>query len=421
MRPNVMIVILDACRRDALGPYRHTREPSQSHPILEALSREGLVVDDCQSTSSCTTLSVGSLLTGVGPHRHGLVTLVGASLDEGVTTLAARFAQAGYSTAFFPSSAVLNRTTGLYRGFQFADDAFLAPLYDDLAHRPLDLPLFRRHFYQPPTTRTVMGSLRFCEVTTEQVVAWMRRTPDPWLAVVHFIEPHYPYWPPPPWRVVDDPLDRRNYEASIRYVDAVAVAWLVDVLRSRGSETLLIVTSDHGEYFGTHGFRPTGDHGDLYQDVLAVPLIMWGWGLDRLRFAREAPWSHLDLAPTLLGLVGLPNEGLDGVDRSRSDEERPRPSWEDAAFDDPAHAVAMGGLRRGGVAVRVGRYKLIRRAPGLGEPELYDLATDPHETRNLVDLAPEVVRRLSLRLPPRLEMRQESSLYSRRLAALGYL
>lgn len=393
-------------------------------PALTRMAEGGVVVKDCQSTSSCTAISVASILTGVPPQVHGITTLVGAALDDDVTPLAACFRRAGYMTGFFPSSAVLNRTTRLGEAFHHVDDEFLQPLYHELGEgADLDLPLFRRHFYQPPAARTVPGSLRFCEVTTEAVVRWMARTPDPWFAVVHYIEPHYPYWPPPGWRVSDDPLDRQNYHASLRYLDAVCLDRLTDVVQRRGSETLIVLTSDHGEYWGTHGFRPTGDHGDLYQDVLSVPLVFWGHGASRLRFAQQAPWSHLDVAPTILGIAGLARpDRLAGVDRTSSDEEQPRPSWEDVVFNDPTYVKTMGGFRRGGVAVRFGRHKLIRRAPGLGEMELYDLQVDPHECRNLIGFSPRAERELGGLLPPLLT-RGHRPLpdVSRRLAALGYL
>lgn len=425
-RPNVVLIVLDACRRDALGPYapQRARGGDELTPILTGLAAEGVVIADCQSTSSCTAISMASILTGRGPHLHGITTLIGGSLGPGVPTLGTLFQRAGYTTAFFPSTAVLNRTTALDRGFSYFDDGFLGPLYRDLGvDQALDLALFRSHFYRPPADRVVPGSLRFCEITTDAVAGWMAQTPDPLLAVIHYVEPHYPYWPPSGWRASDDPLDRANYHATLRYWDQVCLGRILEVTKARGSDSLLVVTSDHGEYWGTHGFRPTGDHGDLYQEVLGVPLLIWGARAGRLRPASEAPWSHLDLLPTLAGLLDLaPPLGTEGLDRGATVEERPRPSWEDAAFNDPAYVHAMGGFRRGGVAVRMGAHKLIRRAPGLGVMELYDLTADPGERRNLVDLSPAFREELLALVPPSLhyETRPQPGL-TQRLAALGYL
>ncbi|MBN1423886.1 sulfatase [Candidatus Fermentibacteria bacterium] len=429
-RPNIILIILDACRRDALEPYAPapTRIKSGAHtPVLMGLAEEGVVIADCQSTSSCTAISVASILTGRGPHQHGITTLVGGSLLQGVPTVGAHLQGAGYTTAFFPSTAVLNRTTQLNRGFHHFDDGFLEPLYRDLSlGRILDLPLFRRHFYKPPKDRVVAGSLRFCEVTTDAALRWMSKTPDPLMAVIHYLEPHYPYWPPEGWRVSEDPLDQANYHASLRYLDAVCLERILHVVRARGSDTLLLITSDHGEYWGTHGFRPTGDHGDLYQEVLAVPLIVWGTGASMLRQSWDAPWSHVDLVPTILRLSGVQSpRGGEGADcpmvTQIVSENRPRHSWEDAAFNDPAYVEAMGGFRRGGVAVRTGSHKLIERAPGLGGPELYDLASDPEERRNLVDFSSGLRQALLPSLPPPIvyETTPQPDL-TRRLAALGY-
>ena len=138
-RMNVVLIVLDACRREILTPYALTESaklaigPART-PVFDALCRDGVVIQDCQSCSSSTAISLASIITGVGPPRHGITTLVGASSLESGPTFGSLFRHKGYTTAFFPSSAVLNRTTGLGNGFNHFDDAFLQPLYDDLLH-----------------------------------------------------------------------------------------------------------------------------------------------------------------------------------------------------------------------------------------------------------------------------------------------
>ena len=426
-RMNVVLIVLDACRREILKPYASISRDSlaigPAHtPQLDKFCRDGVVIRDCQSCSSSTAISVASILTGVGPHRHGVTTLIGASIFDSVPTFGSLFQQKGYTTAFFPSSAVLNRTTGLGTGFSHFDDEFLQPLYDDLQEQSkVDLKTFRRHFYKPPSRRLIPGALRFCEITVEAVKTWLSRTADPFALVVHLIEPHYPYWPPKGWRVSDDPLDAGNYVSAINYVDQAFIGPLLDLLHARGSDVITVVTTDHGEYLGEHGFRDTGDHGDLYQTVLAVPLMI-GCSEPRInRSTSEAAWSHLDLLPTIYSLAtGDRAENVEGKNRTLDIEEQPRPSWEDAAYNDPSYVRDTGGLRRGGVAIRLGKHKLIRRAPGLGEDELYDLENDPGEHQNLVDLKPDVLRALEQHLPPLCSMPINGrSELPERLAALG--
>jgi arylsulfatase A-like enzyme len=182
-------------------------------------------------------------------------------------------------------------------------------------------------------------------------------------------------------------------------------------------DTLVIVTSDHGEEFDDHG---NFSHGHThYRELLHVPLILHVPGGPR-GVRIETPVSGVDLVPTALARLGEPvPQGLDGIDLS--------PSWRGAA---PPERVILAETGPDPVSetlrsIRSGRFKLIRSADRV---ELYDVVDDPREQRNLAAARPELVAQLSARLdrqvrravrPSERVLLDEESL--ERLRALGYV
>jgi arylsulfatase A-like enzyme len=190
------------------------------------------------------------------------------------------------------------------------------------------------------------------------------------------------------------------YDASLRQTD-VHLGRLFAFLGEAGllDTTLVVVTSDHGEEFLEHGGVLHGH--SQYQELAQVPLVLRGPGVAEGRRLRD-PVSLVDVVPTALGLLGLPTpEDLDGLPL--------HPLWQkpghtlparflffeaDIVFPPPAPGLVPPGTRR---AVRFGSYKLhydmrTKRA------QLYDLAQDPRETRDVSLLHPEIARVLRERL-----------------------
>lgn len=374
-RPNVIVYLVDALRADRLGVYGCDRPLS---PRLDAMASEGVTFTDTTAQSSWTKAAVASIFTGLWPRAHG-VNGPDDRLPEDLATLPERLRAAGYRTGAVVANAYVGRPFGFARGF----DTF--------------------EFIEHTRGRS--------EVLHERVAAWLReRAPDdpPFFLYVHAIDPHAPYDPPEAFRerfaaAVADPSagrvenvrglvlgtveptaelerDLRDlYDAEVAANDS-SFGRLLDELDTLGEldDTVVIFTSDHGEAFGEHG---SWTHGlDLYNEVLAVPLVIrlpGGVGGGR-RVA--APVQHIDLMPTILALCGLapvvpPQPGavlldLDGRLRVGADR--------------TIYAYLDYWGRTGAVALRDG-WKLIEPlSTELGtRTELYRHDLDPGETRDL--------------------------------------
>ncbi len=190
-----------------------------------------------------------------------------------------------------------------------------------------------------------------------------------------------------------EPLDaeilRHTYDAGVRYLDA-SLGTLFDSLRSSGlwDRMLVVVTSDHGEEFAEHaGFG----HNTLYEEIVRVPLLVkWPRG-DQAGTINEVLSSSVDLAPTLLEVAGLPADDLPGYYLHRRPADAP---------------VFAGTLAR--TVVR-GHDKGI--FGGAGPRRVFNLAADPDEELNLVELDPQ--RSLALETLLREHQRQALALYRR--------
>jgi arylsulfatase A-like enzyme len=186
---------------------------------------------------------------------------------------------------------------------------------------------------------------------------------------------------------------RARYAGEVSYVDA-AIGELRAELERLGlaDRTIIVVTGDHGESLGEHGIY--FGHAGLYEPSLRVPLVIWGPGRVPQR-RHDDPVSSLDVAPTVLGLAGLPVPStMQGRD----------------LFGDAPAAIEIISVANHGrqIMLRDGRWKLIRTlegfyyvdafAPRAGDRELYDLLADPAERVNLAGSRPEIAARLDAKV-----------------------
>ncbi len=362
--PNVLLLTLDTTRADALGAFggRGTHTPE-----LDALAARGTRWEQAIASTPLTLPAHSSLFTGLAPPEHGVEDNGSTVLAGNVPTLAAAFAARGYATAGFVASRVLDRRFGLSRGFQHYDDRVPGE-----------------------ASREHNAGERDARQMTDTALAWLGRRPagKPVFLWVHYIDPHAPYRPA-----------GVNPEAPVgeRYAGAVTamdreIGRLLAALPGGASHWLIAAVGDHGESLGEHG---EADHGIfLYHATLHVPLILAGPGVPRGRVILEAVATRR-LAATLLRLTdsgraaapfGAPLPGLPGLANGP-----PRPVYLTCRY--PLTAYGWSPLE----GLFDGRFKLIV-AP---RPELYDLAADPGETRNLLDGPPgqrEPARRLKREL-----------------------
>ena len=251
--------------------------------------------------------------------------------------------------------------------------------------------------------------------------------PRPFLLLVHYFDPHFDYRRHPEFGFAAsgagrlqggeslkmlkqlDPLPiaaeleflRSVYDEEIRFTDT-AIGQLLDELRTRGlySESLIIVTADHGEEFMDHGWL--GHSRNLYDSVIHVPLIVKLPGGERRGDVIETPVSLVGIAPTILDVLGLPEwssrmQGKSLVPLLRGGS-RGEPVYSEVAFDEKQRRRIWATRRSADMrAVVRGRYKLIHDR-GTDLYELYDLKRDPGEKLDLAATMPELYRELRMEL-----------------------
>jgi arylsulfatase A-like enzyme len=221
-------------------------------------------------------------------------------------------------------------------------------------------------------------------VVNREFLAWQAETDRPFFAFLNYFDAHEKYAPPPRYRQLfsRQQKDRDLYDACIRYLDD-EIDRLLRELDARGAlrNTVVVVTSDHGEYFGEHGQHRHGwEHATgMHREVLQVPLVFWHPA--RVPAGRRIPEvvSLRDLAATLTDLADIPRSGLDGSSLARY--------WTGAGPAGSAVAVSTlvpmsedGGERPEILSVFSDDYHWIR---GPGWEELYAYRRDPAESRNV--------------------------------------
>ena len=338
---NVLLVTIDTLRADKLGCYGG--DPRVS-PTLDALAGQGVLFESAYTPVPHTLPAHTTLMTGDNPYVHGIRANSIFRVPEAAATLAEHLRAAGYHTAAFPSADVLNATQGLDQGFDVYEADLGAGVGRPLPQRP-------------------------AEDTTRRVLSWLETTGEqPFFAWVHYFDPHMPYETPA------DLIGRFEsaYEAEIHHVDR-HVARLLEALRSRNdlSNTLVCVTSDHGESLGEHGENSHGYF--LYEATMRVPLLFVHPVLEPRRVPGTV--SLQDIAPTLVEMVAAPSFPCAG--RSlRPELAGQLRAPEDAYLETYVPYLSFGWSPMEGI-VRDG-WKYIE-APA---PELFHLAADPEERNN---------------------------------------
>ncbi len=364
---NVVLVSLDTLRPDRMSMYGASRPTT---PRMDELADEGVRFESALAPATSTPPSHMTMLTGTEPCRHGVwgVRAEDTMSDE-IDTLAEHLSRAGYTTAAVTENAYMSPPYGFARGF----DSFVE-LKQMVADGNSPAPgIITPTGYGPKTFRAAE--------------TWIRENRDRrFFLFVHTYQVHGPRRPAGAYaKLFDEPVptpqrgptydpafhDLRRYDQLVRQLDDL-VAGLVRQMTSLGlgDETILVLTSDHGEAFFEHG-----DHGhgwSVYGEVLRVPLIVWAPGLAKPGVVRE-PVGLVDIVPTVLDLLGLPlpavvdGTSLAGAVRNPSGAEPPRRTL---------YAETAPGNAR---AVRSGSLKIVRRK---GEVDaLFELDRDPGEAK----------------------------------------
>ena len=376
-RPSILLVTLDTTRADAIGPDA----AGVATPGFNAIAARGRRFLQAYATAPETLPSHGSMMTGLYPAGHGIHENARTLAPQHVL-LADRLRQAGYRTTAFVSSFVLARRFGLARGFD---------LYDD------ELPSGRVE--------------RSAAATTDRAIAELDRPiSQPRFVWVHYFDPHAPYQPPEEFRAQHA---AKPYLGEIAAMDR-QLARLVDAFERSAARsqipTATIVAGDHGEGLGDRG---ESQHGNLlYQSTMHVPLVVAGPGL--AAGTSAVPVSIRRVFHTVLDLAGL---GSDHTLRA------PEPALADVVLGEAMKPFLEYGWQPQVMAV-LGTQKAIQSRA----IEVYDLAADPGEQRNLgsgANLPPAMRKALDDYPVPSPEAARVPDTLSdearRSLASLGYV
>jgi arylsulfatase A-like enzyme len=372
---NVVLITLDTTRADALGSYGQRLPIS---PNFDRLAEEGTQFIQCVSSAPTTLSSHATLFTGKQPYVHGVRSNFGFVLSDANITLAEILRERGYETAAEVAAPVLGAHTQIGQGF----DRFHDLSFDDVEFKSI------RARHRGGVREVQVDEREANDITKHGMRFIDENRGKKFFLWLHYFDAHQPY--SPPIRFIGISSESR-YHAEIRYIDEQVDRILKQIedlgLRER---TLVVVTADHGEGLGEHS-ESTHAH-FVYDSTIRVPLLLWGADVPRgLKISSLV--RTLDVAPTILDLLGLPPlDDAQGLSL--------RPLLERASHD--LELVGYGESIESHVTfgtsilryVREGRWKYIHKV----EPELFDLTMDPGEIDNLAADHPEIVERLRARL-----------------------
>jgi arylsulfatase A-like enzyme len=323
-RPNVLLVSIDTLRPDHLHCYGYHRDTS---PVIDRLAAEGVLFENHISSTSWTLPAHAALFTGLSDSVHGC-TETDRTLAAGHTTVAERFAAAGYVTAGFFSGPYLHPAFGLAQGFDsYVNCTSYASALDDSPNSDwaMDFGVMRA------SHRDITNP-----ALTSAVTAWLATAREPFFVFVHMWDPHFDFIPPAPYDTMFDPdyqgqlsgedfffnpkvnrhMEARDlhhlialYDGEIRWTDE-HLGQIVNELE-RGNlldRTVVVVTGDHGTEFFEHGGK--GHRMTLFDEVIRIPLVVrYPPHLSAGRRVR-AQTRMIDVAPTLLELTNMESTGL---------------------------------------------------------------------------------------------------------------
>ena len=388
-RPHIILVMADDMGWGETGYRDH---PVLKTPSLDAMAGNGLRFERFYAGSPVCSPTRASVLTGRSPDRAGVLSH-GYALRLQERTIAQALAQAGYVTGHFgkwhlngmpgPGAPVLASDPRNPGAFGFQEWVSVTNFFD------LNPILSRRgqvEEFQGDSSEIAVGeAIKFIDQH--------RGGDKPIFAVIWFGSPHSPFWALPAdkeqFRQLDD--DSANH-----YGELVAIDRSVGTLRRRLREfgiadnTLLVFCSDNGglpriepeTVGGLRGFK-----GSVFEGGLRVPgIIEWPAAIKQPR-VTSYPACTMDLFPTVVDLLDLPKtsltEPIDGI------------SLKPLFSEEIAERKAPIGFRfQGKIALVENRYKLLSQTLRGGRYELYDLASDPRETRDLATEEPQICERM---------------------------
>lgn len=401
--PNIIIVVLDALRADHLSTLGYPRETS---PFITRLAEQGVMYEKAYATSPWSLPSHVSLLTGNGYELHHVDWYNHQGMrDYQEPVLPEVLRENGYRTGAFSANMFWVTHDRMGRGFLHFDDFFynatdavLRTMYG----RALEAMLLQKIGFEDIPAR------RLAEDINQSLLKWVDREPgQPFFALLNYMDVHDPYLPPEPFRSRFSPAARESgtinwrvgrtepeldadmlasevaaYDGGIAYLD-YQLEQLVGALQERGiaGNTLLVITSDHGESFGEHDLLLHGH--SLYHEQLHVPLLISWPGHVPPGLRPVDPVSNASIPSTVLDLVGIENP-MTKAAPSLADWQRSATPYipvtahvEQTPWvpeDSPAYTGMVGSIIRDS-------WQLILHEHD--QPQLFNMQDDPEQINNL--------------------------------------
>jgi arylsulfatase A-like enzyme/Tfp pilus assembly protein PilF len=345
-RAPIIIISIDTLRSDHLPAYGYTKVET---PAIDRFRADSILFEHAYSHCPLTLVSHASVFTGLLPADHGIRDNLGYDLNPKVKTLAELLKSKDYATGGAVSAIVLRGETGIKRGFDFWQD-------------DIDLD---------PAFLSIGRAQRSGEVTRALAQKWIGEhdhDSNPFFFFFHIYEPHTPYEAPEPFRS----RYANAYDAEVATADDI-VGKFLDYLRAEGiyDRATILLMSDHGEGLGEHG---EDEHGVLlYRETLQVALMLKLPKGARKGTSVAAPVQLIDVFPTIASAFGptpnLAGKSLLDFDGKPAED---RPIYSETYYPrlhfgwNDMHSLVFGA----------------KHYVHAADPELYDLSTDPAETRN---------------------------------------
>jgi len=392
---NVILVTVDAARKDVFGVYGNKRGLT---PAFDSLRNKSIVFTKGQTVGPYTQASFPGLLTSSYFLEYGQP----RGLAPQRTLISEPLQQAGIATAAFHSNPYISGFLGWDRGW----DVFYDSMDDEVEPR---IPYIRGN------------------IVNQKVIDWLSSyskggSKKPFFLWIHYMDVHEPYMPEKKYVDMADPsvtisqdemyamfqnvqlkrdvsdsakveLLKKLYDIHVREVDTYFEE-LLGHLKSLGilEDTVIIVTNDHGDEFNEHGGLSHDDK--MYSELIDMPLFIYGAGKATV---CDTLVSNVDIPPTIVHLFGLnPVEKFEGHSLLPLADYPERGVYGEAIDQ---HSKRGGDLDRDIYYYREQDLKIIYRA-NLDGWEMYDLKEDPKELNNIVDTSP-VSEELKSKLKPR--------------------
>lgn len=461
-KPNIIFIALDTLRSDRLACYGYEKNTS---PNIDRFAEKGILFENAIASSCWTLPSQASMFTGLFPSEHG-ATDEHLYLDGKIPTLAEILKADGYSTlAYSADNGWLTNATNITRGFDYIEKFPKPKSIFRRIHWEARRRLGRKHV--PYSERVIRGAKDMIRENVNQN--------KPFFLYIDLMDTHMPYKPgkkfmkkfgldnadpseitflqdkfqqyrAKPESLNESRLDLLNrlYDASVATVDK-RLRPLFRFISSKKlrENTVVIITSDHGECLGEHGLL--GHWFSLHDTLLKVPLIIsWPSRLKPARISQQV--QQRDLFYTILDLTGhsgdesrnnevLKNSYLCAIERGGqfnkyafAEHAYPKMNLEHVRKYNPSFNDQKFVCKK--QAIRSDQYKYIWY--GSGSEELFDLKKDPDETENIINDRPQEAAVLRKKLEDirlgfkKLEISAEQEVnfnaeVEKRLKDLGYL